>query len=234
MKPFHLRFSAAYAIALILMFIVMMELHEVVHISIGRILCGCWGPRDFNVWSLCEGCQENQSLWWLATLAGPVFSFGMMWLGMWLLNSNDGQKKAFGFSLIFTNIPFGRITTVMMGGGDEMVVVRNFLKEDLTRMQMILLGTIIVLVLGVPPVIRAVRILTNRRPWLVVLGFMTLPLLFLFLYTLVGLNTLLNHGFLSETWVLGTPLLITIHTTIALGLMIWLRKNLFLINPASH
>ena len=113
-----------------------------------------------------------------------------------------------------------------------MVVVRNFLKEDLTRMQMIILGTAIVLVLGMPPIISAVRILTNRSRWLVVLGFLTLPLLFLFLYTLMGLNTLLSHGFLAGPWILGTPLLITLHTVIAFGLLIWLRRNLFLINAS--
>lgn len=230
MNSFRLRFSTGYAIALILLFIVMMELHELAHISVGRFLCGCWGPRDFNVWSLCEGCQDNQPLWWLATLAGPVFSFFLMWVGMGWLGSINKQKQALGFSLIFTNIPFGRITTAIMGGGDEMVVVRNFFGNTMTRTQMIMLGTTIVMVFGVPPIISAVRILTNRRPWLIVLGFLTLPLLFLLLYTLMGLNTLLSHGFLQEPWVLGTPLLITLHTIIALGLLIWLRKNLFLIN----
>lgn len=230
MKTFRLRFSIPYALSFLLLLMVMMELHELVHISVGRILCGCWGPRDFNVWSLCDGCQEKQPLWWLATLAGPVFSFTVMWLGMIWLHSPKSTRQALGFSLVFSNIPFGRITTVMMGGGDEMVVVRNFLKDDFTRTQIIMAGTTILLVLGLPPIISAVRVLTNRRPWLIILGFLTLPLAFLLVYTLTGLNTLLSLGFLDDAWIFGTPLLITLHTFIALILLIWLRKNLSLIN----
>lgn len=234
MNTFRFTFSIPYAITFLLLLIVMMELHEMAHISVGRLLCGCWGPRDFNVWSLCEGCQEKQSLWWLATLMGPVFSFAMMWLGMIWLGSSYPNRQAFGFSLIFANIPFGRITTAMMGGGDEMVVVRHFLKEDLSRMQLIMVGSTILLALGLPPIISVVRVMTNRRPWLIVFGFLTLPLAFLLVYTLMGLNTLLSQGFLAEVWAFGTPLLITLHTTIALIVLIWLRKNLFLINSLSH
>ena len=227
----HLKLSITYLITFTLLLIVMMELHEIVHITVGRLICGCWGPRDFNVWSLCTGCKESQSTWWLATLAGPVFSFALMWLGMFWLSSIDTAKKALGFSLIFTNIPFGRITTVMMGGGDEMVVVRHFLSTEFNRTKMILICSTIVLIVGVPPIVAAFRSIQNKKAWLYILGFLTLPLLFLLLYTLIGLNTLLGAGFLSTEWIMGTPLLITLHTVIALILLILTRKNIGLLNP---
>lgn len=225
-----LRLSIPFVFTFLLLLIVMMELHEIVHITTGRILCGCWGPRDFNVWSLCEGCDERVSWSWVATLAGPLISFALMWLGMGWLKSSNPKKVAVGFSLIFSNIPFGRITTVMMGGGDEMVVVRHFLKGTINRTGMILIGTVLVLAVGLPPIVRASRSLAYKRRWLWILGFLTLPLAFLLVYTLIGLNTLLANGFLADVWIMGTPALITIHTLIALILLIIFRRHLLTIN----
>src|ERR1700712_1157986 len=114
-----IKISFSYIISFLLLTIVMLELHEMVHISVGRIICGCWGTRDFNVWHLCDECSTNHSFSWLAILAGPVFSFAIMWLGMFWLSSNNQQKKAIGFSFIFSNIPFGRISEAIKGSGDE-------------------------------------------------------------------------------------------------------------------
>jgi len=229
----RIKLSLSYIFTFLLLLIVMMEMHELVHISVGRIICECWGPRDFNVWSLCKACA-NKSMGWLATLAGPVFSFTVMWLGMFWLTSPDAKKKAVGFAFIFTNIPFGRITTMMMGGGDEMVVVRNFLGNSFSRTQMILLGSALVLIVALPPIIKAFQVLTNKKSWLYVVGFLTLPLAFLLLYTLMGLNTLLDKGFLAAPWIMGTPLLITIHTVIAFLLLLWQWKNIYRFNSGHH
>ncbi len=225
----QIRLSPRYLFTFLLLLIVMLELHEIVHITTGYIICGCFGERDFNVWDVCTGCNERSTYTWLSTLTGPLFSFALMWVGMFLLSSKSIQRKAFGFSLIFSNIPFGRITTVMMGGGDEMVVMKHFLKNDLTRSQMILLCSLIVLLLGVPPVIRAWQVLTNKRSWIYIIGFLTLPLLFLLLYILGAMNALLGSGFLSTIGIMGTPLLITLHTALAAILLILFRKNIFLI-----
>ena len=225
-----LKLSPRYLLAFILLLLVMMEMHEIVHISVGWMICGCWGPRDFNVWDLCDACENSETLGWIATMAGPFFSFALMWLGMFWLSSNNSKKVALGFSLIFSNIPFGRITTVMMGGGDEMVVVRHFMTGDFSRTQMIFIGTLIVLAIGVPPIAKAFRILQNKRAWIYIVGFLTLPLLFLLVYTLIGLNTLLESGFLASPWIMGTPLFITLHTSIALVLLMAFRRHLYTIN----
>ena len=222
-----LRLTLRYLLAFILLLLVMMEMHEIVHISVGWMICGCWGPRDFNVWELCDACEKSETLGWIATMAGPLFSFALMWLGMFWLSSVNSKKVAVGFSLIFSNIPFGRITTVMMGGGDEMVVVRHFMAADFSRIQMICGGTLIVLALGVPPIVKAFRIIQNKRAWIYIVGFLTLPLLFLLVYTLIGLNTLLVSGFLASPWIMGTPVLITLHTSIALIFLITFRRNLY-------
>ncbi len=223
----QIKLSFSYIIAFMLLTTVMLELHETVHILVGRLICGCWGVRDFNVWALCKECSKNHQFFWLATVAGPIFSFSLMWLGMFWMSHSSSNMKAFGFSLIFANIPFGRISEVMKGAGDEMVVTKYLLKEYFSSNQMILICSVIVLVLGLPPIIKAFSILTNKRSWLYILGFLTLPIAFILVYILIGMNTLLNNGFLSEVVIMGTPLLITIHTLIAILFLFLLRKRLF-------
>ncbi len=222
-----IQLSVSYAVTFLLLLIVMLELHEIAHIVVGRLICGCWGERDFNVWDLCQSCPNGESLGWLATLAGPVLSFCLMWFGWYWLSNKDPKLKAIGYALIFANIPFGRITTVMMGGGDEMVVTRDFLGGTLTRNQMILLCSTVVLVFAIPPIIKAYREIKNQRAWLHLIGFLTLPLAFILVYILFGLNNLLSSGFLAQVWILGTPLLITLHTILAFALLLWFHKSLY-------
>lgn len=220
-----LKLSFLYIVTFLLLVIVMLELHEIVHITTGRIICGCWGARDFNVWQLCSGCDANK--WaWVATIAGPVFSFALMWVGWYLLKAQSPAKKAVGFALVFANIPLGRITGAMMGSGDEMVVARHFLQPVASRTQTILICSAVLLLAGVPPVVRAYKTITNKFKWLYIAGFLMLPLVLILLYVLTFLNGLLLKGFLSSPFIMGTPLLITLHTAVALALLILLRKNL--------
>jgi hypothetical protein len=222
----HLKLSFRYILAFLLLTLVMLELHETVHVITGRIICGAWGARDFNVWGLCEGCEKAHPLAWVATLTGPLFSFMLMWFGAIWLNSARIKKRAAGFVLIFANIPFGRISQAMMGSGDEMVVARHLLKASFSHSQMVLICSVIVLALGLPPIIKAYRVIGNKYALLYVLGFLTLPLVFILSYVLMGLNGLLNSGLLAAPWIMGTPLLITLHTVIAMVLFAVLYKHL--------
>jgi hypothetical protein len=229
----HIKLSISYIISFLLLTIVMLELHETVHILVGRFICGCWGSRDFNVWQLCDGCDKSQSISWVATLAGPLFSFSLMWLGMFWLSSSSSKLKAIGFSLIFANIPFGRISEAMKGAGDEMVVTKHLLANHFSSTQMILICSTILLAIGLPPIIKAFRILNNKKSWLYIVGFLTLPLAFILVYILIGMNGLLDSGFLSGIGVMGTPLLITIHTLTAILLLFLCRKKLIGLNDSS-
>jgi hypothetical protein len=223
-----LKLSFGYIIAFLLLTVVMLELHETVHIITGRIICGDWGDRDFNVWSLCKDCSLHHANSWLATLAGPLFSLALMWVGMFLLYRANDNIKAIGFALIFSNIPFGRISQAMMGSGDEMIVTKALLKGSFSHTQLILICSVILLILGLPPIIKAYRIMKNKMAWLYIIGFLTLPLVFILTYVLSALNTILNKGFLAAPWIMGTPLIITIHTLIAIGLLAGFYKKLLL------
>ena len=123
--------SAAFAIAFIALRYSMHELHELVHTGVGRLICGCWGQRDFNTWSLCDGCSENNSLAVLATFAGPLFTYLSIWAGVYFLNSKRTlSQKSFGFALIFSNNPFARIFTAAIGKGDEVFGLKQIMHNN--------------------------------------------------------------------------------------------------------
>ena len=83
----QIKITFRYVIAFFALNMSMGELHEQAHINTGYFICGCYGPRNFNVWTTCEQCVLQQ--WsFLATLAGPLFSYSLMWLGAWV----DRQK----------------------------------------------------------------------------------------------------------------------------------------------
>jgi len=41
--------TARNSVALLALSFLMQETHELAHTSVGRVLGGCWGKRDFNV-----------------------------------------------------------------------------------------------------------------------------------------------------------------------------------------
>jgi len=122
----------------------------------------------------------------------------------------------------------------MKGAGDEMVVTKHLLKNNFSFSQMILICPGFVLIPGLPPIIKAFRVLINNYSWLYIPGFLTLPIAFILIYILIGMNSLLSNGFLSNIGIMGTPLLITIHTTIAIAMLIFLHKKLFLLNQTKN
>ena len=226
-----LKLTPANVTAFLLFTLLMGESHEIAHFIVGKILCGCWPVvRDFNAWEICE-CDRG---YW-ATAAGPVFSMSLAWVGMFLLNSDDVRKKSLGFVLIWSNVPQARIMTVLMGGGDEGVVMRNLTTGTILESNFRLIAIFIVLAMALPPIIKSFREVDNRGGWLYNVGFMILPLVIVMLYMFMFLNGLLKNGFLSEVWIMGTPLLITLHTTVVLAvLLIFFRKQLFTLAVRSE
>ncbi|AMR27644.1 hypothetical protein A0257_11425 [Hymenobacter psoromatis] len=190
------------------------EAHELVHTGLGRLLCGCWGTRDFNVWSLCDACAHKPLQNLAATLSGPLFSFALMWVGyFWLAPRHSAGRRSLGFALIFANIPFARILgAVFMGSNDEVYALSKVMPYHLAWA----LGGAVVLLATVPPLVRAYAALQPRGRIWIFLGFFLLPTLLLFIVVLGGLNSLLAGGFLATYWMLGSPLLITAWTTLVL------------------
>ncbi len=47
-----IKLTARFVIAFLSLHFIIHELHELTHTAVGRVICGCWGEKDFNVWNL--------------------------------------------------------------------------------------------------------------------------------------------------------------------------------------
>lgn len=205
--------SWRWLLALAIAILVAHEVHELVHTGVGRLMCGTWGERDFNTWSLAPGCNA-----WFPTLAGPLASWGIMWVGVALLASPVESRRWTGLALVFAPNPLGRLLPALLGGGDEGVIARRLLGDLLPSPRIAVVLSALVFV--IPPLVLAWRAFAPppRAAWFVLLlasGILvTGPLLFV-----IG-NGLLERGVLAHPGGLGAPLLIelvTVASVIALA-----------------
>lgn len=220
-----LKLTPQFILTFLCLTFVMHEAHEIVHTSIGRLICGCWGQRDFNMWELCEGCSKQNSFSIIATFAGPIFTFIMIWIGKSLIeNTKTDKQKSLGFALIFANMPFARILTASMGGGDEVFGINLLLKN---HTQSWIIGLLFILLITYIPLYKAFKIIQNKRKIGLFLLFLIVPIIIDLLWVLGVLNTLLEKKILSHSWILGSPTIVTIWT-IFITVMYWLtRKNIY-------
>ena len=218
----QIKITRRYIIAFFALNMIMLELHEQVHINTGYFICGCYGPRNFNVWATCEVCALPQ--WtFIATLAGPLFSCSLMWLGAWwMAKSSNHKKQAAGFSLLFSNLPFARIFTAFIGGGDEKVVIQA-ISGNADPFVSKLIAALIVTMICLPPMIIAYKKLIASNRFLMIAGFAIIPLIYGMLYHHIFLNWLLKKGIAADCYLLGTPLLILLHFLLMLLLLIFFK-----------
>jgi hypothetical protein len=223
-----IKLTAGFLIAFISLHFVMGQAHELVHTAVGRFICGCWGERDFNLWTLCEGCYEQNNYAVLSTFAGPAFTFLMIWTGVSFLRTHHSvQQKSFGFALIFANIPFARIFTTATGHGDEVSGLNKVLHNHTNAW---VIGLILVLLLSIYPIYKAFITMENkRRAWLLIF-FLLMPMMLDMLFVFGIMNNLLQKGVLSNYWILGSPLLVTVFSFTMLLVFIVSRKNMTIHN----
>ena len=210
-QPLHLRLAFKSLLVFQFFFFLMHELHELAHIITGRILCGAWGTRDFNVWQLCEPC--NVSYPQIATFAGPIFTFVMLWLGRyWLKHGSSTSIRSLGLVFIFGNMPFGRMYMAATGSGDEVYGLRSlFINSDHSNLLWVkLLGFVIVALICVPPLVTAYRAIANKRKLIIFVSLLILPLMLDTVILLILLNGVLAKGILNQVFIMGTPLLVTL------------------------
>ncbi len=222
-----IKLSASYIVAFLALLFIMHEAHEIVHTSIGRIICGCWGMRDFNVWGLCEGCSEAKSYALISTFAGPIFTFIMIWIGAIILKNNqDVHKKSFGFSLLFANMPFARILTASMGSGDEVWGLNQILHNHTLSW---VIGLSFILLVTFYPLIIAYRSIQNNKKIGWFLLFFIVPVVIDLLFVLGVLNSILQQGVLDQYWILGSPMLVSVWTMFVIFVFLLFRKKINLL-----
>lgn len=226
-----LKLTPRFILAFMTCTFVLHEAHELAHTSVGRLICGCWGLRDFNTWQLCDGCGEQKSYAVIATFAGPLFTYIMMWAGALLTGKNKtAVQNAVGFSLIFSNKPFARIFTAAMGGGDEVSGLNVLLKN---HMHAWVIGLTVVILITIIPLYKAFKLIENkyRAGWFLL--FLIGPMLIEWVVIFGLMNSLLKQSILSNYWILGSPVLVTVWTMLTLIVFMLTRKGIYTFN-ADH
>jgi len=212
---------------------VMHELHEIAHTAVGRLICGCWGPRNFNRWGLC--CNNEYTI--IASIAGPAITFAMMYLGYYLLSdrfSKQPGRQSLGFALIFGNLPFGRLFTALIGKGDELFELEHFFGDYLSHPVLWILAIVLVSALLLPPLLRAWKVLDSSIRLKAFSGFFLLPFIFDLLVVIIGMNALYQQGFLAQDGIIGSPLLVNLWTLIwIVALAIGWKQLRTLLVPSS-
>ena len=218
-----LKLNFKFIIAFMALTFVLGEAHEIVHTTVGRIICGCWGQRDFNNWGICESCTTPLALW--ATVAGPVFTFIVIWIGYRMIKKNESDNsKVLGFLLIFASLPFARILNAILGVGDEIMVLTNLLDNHTMAW---IIGFVGIVLITIFPLVQAYRIVENKNKIGWFLLFFLIPTVVYILIILGVMNTLLNNQVLSEYWILGSPKLVTIWTFGVVILLLLTWKNMY-------
>ena len=214
-----------FCLALLAAIFVFGELHELAHLTVAYLVCGAPGHQtDFNLWTLCESCNTNPHAY-VATLAGPVFSYVLMWTGFFLLRSKNSEKWQTGAVLVLSNIPFARIFTAAIGGGDETTVLRTlFVDQNVLLLKII--GFLIVFALAFPPLLMIWRRMTREHRFLRVFAVAALPLPIMMMYEFKLLGRVLQSGFLSEAHFLGVADFVYLHTVIMSVLMLVFCRTL--------
>src|SRR5437867_3921818 len=100
----HLRLTWQYVTAFAALTILCGTSHEFAHHFAGAAVCGAFGTKTFNSFQLAPGCEANPWRLW-PTVAGPLFTFALMWWGMSLLRGAGEGSRRLGFALVFANFP---------------------------------------------------------------------------------------------------------------------------------
>ncbi len=215
-----------YCLAFMAFVFVFGQLHEVAHLTAAFVVCGYPGNQaDFKLWTLCGDCQVNPN-GYIATIFGPVFSYLMMWTGYFLMRSSNKKYWGVAFVLILGNLPFARIFTAGMGGGDETTVLKTlFSAEPVWLIKTI--GFLIVAGLAFPPIFMAYKRLHCKRKLLLIVTFCVAPMLIMMPYEFILLGKVLKSGFMADQHFLGIADFIYLHTLLMAMIVLIFRKTLF-------
>lgn len=216
-----LKLTLKYCIALYCITMLYASLHELVHHFAGYLVCGAWGVKTFNSFeTACKG--ENIS--YLATYAGPVFTFTMMYVGISMLRANKSHfQSQLGFALIFAQMPVQRMLGPIMGFNDEMYATGNLFGYTTANTWIV---TIVVWAICIPPLVQAYKAIQNKQRLLWFLLYALLlpyilfgPIFFLLEYLM------LEKGVLDQA-VIGIGLLFVVNEVVTILLYLKTKKYL--------
>jgi len=205
-RGLKIKLSPPYVIAFLALTILCGTSHEFVHHFVGAASCGCFGYKTFNSFELCSSCAGNRLAFIAATWAGPLFTYGLMWLGVYRLSKPSTAARQLGFALIFANFPINRIGFALIGWNDEQYVTNKIFGHSPLGFW---ITNLAIWILAIPPLLFAYRAITNRHRVLWFIGFFVLPFVFVFVFAGMFLEQwlLLDRKFLAMP-IIGIPYLI--------------------------
>ena len=192
------------------------ELHDWAHYIVAGVSCGCWGKKGFDNWTICDRCAVSPNMGAIIFFAGPFVTYIIIWSAWWLMDrDHTSRQRSVGFALLFAAVPFVRILAAFAGGGDETRCLRGvFQQTDGSNRHLIALaGLSIVLLLTIPPILRAFFLLSGWKERIFLfLIFLVLPL-YVHQWILKGvMGKLLERGFLGTEILPGIPVLVIVWT----------------------
>lgn len=154
-----LKINWKYCLAFYFLIMLYSSMHELVHHFVGYLVCGVWGYKTFNYFSTaCEASPVT----YLATYAGPVFSFAVMWVGAVLLKNKTASAytKQFAFALIFAQMPLQRMVMCFFKMNDE-----YYASSQLFGHSALVYWSVIITIwlCCVPPLISAYKAIQNKN-----------------------------------------------------------------------
>jgi len=230
-----IRFTGKYLVGFIALIFFVHECHDWAHFVAARLICGCWGIKSFDNWTLCDNCTgDSHSQVWI-WFAGPLVTYIIVWLAWWLMSRNHTIKQqSLGFSLLFATIPLVRILAAMAGGGDETYGLRQlFQHDDKSNNHMVALaGLLVILLLTAIPLLKAFIRLRGWKEKIILFPlFLVLPM-FIDKWTYIGLNKLSASGFLGEESLPGVSILVLAWSLFLMVVLLLTYKSmLFFLQP---
>jgi hypothetical protein len=186
------------------------EGHQWFRHLVGAALCAGVGTMTFTVASMRQPCLFPT----FVTLSGPLFTFGLEWLGMLLLMWPRTARS--GYALIFASFAPLRFVQTLTGRGDELVLAQQWFVSP----SVVLVAAAVFLV-GLPPVVAAFRAVSNQRRTLVFFGSYLLPLPLLLVILLASRFLYGENGDdIRGATIFGAPILVLATQAFAIALLI--------------
>jgi len=214
-----LKITWKYCLAFYCVIMLHVSLHELVHHFVAAIICGEFGYKSFNSFdAACDGEPKA----FIATYAGPLYTFLMMYLGMfWLKASNSNFKKHLGFATIFAQLPAQRLMGPPMTMNDEMYATGQLWGYSAIN---IIIVSVILLFICLPPLIKAYKSIENsRKVWWFLFYFLLFPYILFGPFFGLFEYLMLQRGVLDQT-IIGIGLLFIINEVVTI-LLYWTTKK---------
>ena|ERR1022692_2658996 len=227
-----INFSATYLLAFLSLLFLIQELHDWSHVLASEWICGCFGTKTFDNWTACDDCEASGKILVFSILGGPALTYILVWASWSLMSrSHSAGTKSFGFTLLFATNPFINILAAIGGGGDITEAMRKLYQEPdgSNRHIVSIAALLIVLILTVPPILRAISMIKGNKEKLILIpAFLLLPNFIEKLFVSKGMNWLLGHGIFQEEAFAGAPLLVVMWLFILVILLLTSYKSILI------